>query len=156
MAPPKETYTHKDYSEEAKTRLQEMLAETAETRELLDKLDSQLATTAAPTNDTLKEWARQAVGKGNYLRKKYAKLDAAATNEKDARYMEIKIECEEKGISFVDSSTKIEAEGYIAPLRTIRNIFEAYVISADNIVSVCRMHLASQLKEQAASAAADV
>jgi hypothetical protein len=113
----------------------------------LAQIDHLIATTPSPTLDMLKEWARQAIGKGNYIRKKHAKLAAASINEKDNRYMEIKLECNQKGITFVDSSTKIEAEGYIAPLRTVRDVLESYVISADNIVSVCRMHMYGQNQE---------
>jgi len=143
----KEMYTVKQYPEEAKAKLSTLLEETKEVREFLDTLDNTIATSAAPTPEMLKEWARQAVGRGNYLRKKHAKLSAASINEKDARYMEIKLECSQKGISFTDATTKIDAEGFIAPLRMARDIFEAYVVSADNIVSVCRMHLNKQLEE---------
>lgn len=148
MASPKETHTYKEYSEEAKQKLQAIMVEVKPTLVELDELDKTISTASSPTPDILKEWARQAVGKGNYLRKKWKKLDAAATNEKDARYMEIKIECDQKGLSFTDGAAKIESEGFISPLRTIRNIFEAYVLSADAIISVCRMHLASQQVEK--------
>jgi len=143
-----QTYTIKEYPEEAKKRLETLLEETKEARNTLDKLDELISITPAPTIETLTNWARQAIGRGNYLRKRWAKLEAAAINEKDNRYLEIKMECNKKKITFIDASAKTEAEAYIAPLRTIRNILEAYVVSADNLVSVCRMHLYKQQEEQ--------
>jgi predicted nuclease with TOPRIM domain len=138
----------KKYPEESKQKLEALLEETKEARTELDKLDKLLRETDNPTTDMLKTWARQSVGWGNYLRKKFKKLEAACINEKDARYMEIKFECGQEKITFADGASKIEAEGYISPLRTVRNIFEAYVISAENNVSVCRMHFYGDKQEQ--------
>ena len=150
MAEIKETYTAKTYSEEAKAKLHALLEaqETKEAMKVLDELDKTMATTAAPTTDMIKEYARKAIGWGNYLRKKHAKLSAAATNEKGNRYMEIKMECLENKVTFADGAAKSEAEAFIAPLRTVRDIFGAYVISADSIISVCRMHIQKQQDER--------
>lgn len=134
------SYTMKHYPEESKQRLEKLLEETKEARVGLDKLDDQMRTLTSPTPEILQEMARKATGWTNYMRKKFKHLGAAAINEKDARYMEIKIECNQLGITFVDSTSKIDAEGYIAPLRTLRDIFEAYVVSGENIVSTCRLH----------------
>ena len=148
MAEIKEVYSPKVYPEEAKVKLEKLLEETKETRQILDKLDIDVSSTASPTIETLKSWGRLAIGHGNYLRKKLAKIRSAKVNEEGNRCMDIKIECSKKGITYSDSATKTEASAYVAPLRTVRDIFEAYVISADNIISVCRMCLFESQKEQ--------
>lgn len=143
MAPEKETFTPKQYPEEAKARLQALLEapETKEAMKELDNLDHSMATTASPTADTLREWARKAIGYGNYLRKKHFKLEAACKNEQSNRCMEIKTECAQKGITFYDSAAKTDASAYVAPLRMTRDIVGSYVVSADNLISVCRLSL---------------
>lgn len=138
----------KKYPEEAKAKLTVLLEETKEARMVLDNIDKAMATTATPTEVLVKGWARQAIGWGNYLRKKHAKLSAAAINEKGNRYLEIKLECNENKITFADGAAKAEAEAFIAPLRTVRDIFESYIVSADNLISVCRMHIQKQQDEK--------
>jgi len=133
-------YTTKTYPEELKQKLRKLLEETQAARATLEYLDECLRSTSNPSTDMLKEWARKATGWGNYMRLKFKRLEAACINEKDNRYMEIKLECNSLGIAFADGVSKMDSEGYIGPLRTVRNIFEAYVINAENIVSTCRMH----------------
>jgi hypothetical protein len=147
MAEIKETYTPKKYPEEAKAKLDALLAEITPTLKELDKLDTLIATTPSPTTDTLKEWARQCGGKGNYIRKKWGKIRAIMKNQKGDRYMEIKLECSTKGITFVDATTKIDAGNFVSPLRVVRDILESYVVSADNNVSNCRLSLNDKVRD---------
>jgi hypothetical protein len=134
------TLVIKKYPEEAKEKLKKLLEETSVAREALDKLDEALQQTNSPCADDLKKWAREATGWGNYLRKKLLRLEAAAINEKGARYLEIKLECNLAGTAFADNAAKAESEAYIAPLRTVRSIFESYVKGAEATTSTCRMH----------------
>jgi hypothetical protein len=147
MADPKPTTTVKKYPEEAKAKLTALLEETKEARECLDNLDKLIRETASPTGETLKLWSRQATGWGNYLRKKFAKLSSACINEKGNRYIEIKLECNDLGIVFADGAAKQESEAFIGPLRSVRDIFEAYVLSAESIVSTSRMHFYGDQRE---------
>ena len=148
MAETKKVTTPKNYPEEAKTKLTALLEETKEARSVLDSIDTALHSASTPSMELVKEWARKSQGWGNYMRKKLAKLSAAAINEKGNRYMEIKLECNSLGITFADGAAKQEAEAYIAPLRSVRDIFEAYVTSADNVVSVVRLHIKADSEEQ--------
>ena len=134
-------WTYKSYGEESKKKLEGLLEETKEVLNRLDKLDGLIKTVSSINRVAVKEVAKQATGDGNYLRKKAAKLSAAAVNEKGNRYMEIKLECNTKELSFADGAAKQEAEAYIGPLRMIRDIFLSYVESADNIISTCRLTL---------------
>lgn len=143
------TWTPKDYPEESKNKLAQLMVETKEVRDRLDKLDEEIKMVDATNRVAIKDLAKRATGDGNYLRKKLSKLAAAAVNEKGYRYMEIKLECNTNELSFADGAAKQEAEAYIGPLRMIRDIFESYVISADNIVSTCRLTLNDNNKEQA-------
>ena len=136
-------YTQKQYPEKDKERLEKMLGETKESREILDQLDTDLITLSVSDPENIKNVAKKATASGNYLRKKLGVLTAAVTNEKANRYMEIKLECSTNNIKMTESAAKEDAEGYVAPLRTARNVLEAYVISADNVVSFCRMCLNS-------------
>jgi predicted RNA-binding protein YlxR (DUF448 family) len=142
----KETYTQKQYPEESRKRLEVLLEETKGARKVLDELDTNMATIPSPTEEVLKEWARKAIGHGNYLRKKHARLESAAKNEKLARKMEIKIEFIQNnpGKTFYDNAADTEASSYIAPLRVVRDILNSYVVSADNLVSVIRIQLYKQ------------
>jgi len=138
------------YPDDRKEKLKALLAETKGAREALDKIDEALRTSDSPTGDQLTSWARQATGWANYLRKIWRKLEAACTNEKGARYLELKFTCLQTvpKVTFADGAAKQEAEAFIAPLRTARNILEAYVLSAENVVSTCRMHFYQQQQEQ--------
>jgi len=143
------TWTFKEYSPEAKEKLEKLMEETKEIRERLDKIDEEIKTVDSTNRVAVKDLAKRAIGDGNYLRKKLARLEAAATNEKGNRYMEIKLECSTNGISFADGAAKQEAEAFIGPLRLVRNIIESYVLSVDSIVSTCRMMLHDSNREQA-------
>ena len=138
----------KKYPAEAMEKLEKMLTETKETRAVLDKLDTDLLHTPNLTIPKIQDLARQAVGAGNYLRKKLAVLTSAVKNERSHRYMEIKLECSTSGAKFTDGSAREESEGYVGPLRTARDVLEAYVTSADNVVSFSRMYLSSQSLDQ--------
>lgn len=140
----------KQYPEEEKAKLHTLVEakETKEAFKALDDLDHSMATTASPTTDALKEWARRAIGYGNYLRKKLSRLEAAKKNTESNRCLEIKIGCDANKKTYSDSAAKTEASAYIAPLRTVTNVFESYVISADNIISVCRLSLYEKIKEE--------
>jgi len=138
----------KKYPPEAQAKLEKMLEETKEIRNKLDNLDNHLLTNTSLTPDIVRDIARQAVGAGNYLRKKLAVLTAGVKNERANRYMEIKMECLTEGTKFTDGGATMESEGYISPLRTSRDVLEAYVTSADNIVSFVRMYLSSQSLDQ--------
>jgi hypothetical protein len=143
------TWTFKEYPQESKEKLEKLMEETKEVRERLDRIDEEIKTTDTTNRVAVKDLANRAIGDGNYLRKKLARLEAAATNEKGNRYMEIKLECSTSEISFADGAAKQEAEAFIGPLRLVRNIIESYVLSADSIVSTCRMMLHDSNREQA-------
>jgi hypothetical protein len=142
------TWTVKEYSQESKEKLEKLMEETKEVRERLDRIDEEIKTTDTTNRVAVKDLAKRAIGDGNYLRKKLARLEAAATNEKGNRYMEIKLECSTNDISFADGAAKQESEAFIGPLRLIRNVIESYTISADMIVSTCRMMLHDSNREQ--------
>ena len=127
------------------------MVETAEVRGRLDQLDEEIKSVDATNRIAIKDLAKKATGDGNYLRKKLSKLSAAAVNEKGNRYMEIKLECNTNDISFADGAAKQEAEAYIGPVRMVRDIFESYVVSADMLISTCRMTLNDNNKEQSTS-----
>ena len=143
------TWTPKSYLEESKHKLEILMEETKEVRARLDKIDEEIKAVSATDRTAVKDIAKRATGDGNYLRKKLARLAAAAINEKGNRYMEIKIECNINEISFADGAAKQEAEAYIGPLRLVRDITESYVSSADNIISTCRLTLNDNNREQA-------
>ena len=134
----------KEYPVESKAKLEAMIEETKKTREELDKLDDEIRYfTGSPSKDVVTRWGRVAVGSGNYLRKKLGKIVSALRNEEANRYLTIKIYTQEQGIKITESYAQEEATAYVAPLRTAKNILEAYVVSSDNVISICRMHLSS-------------
>ena len=142
------TWTPKVYPEESKHKLEKLMEETIEVRARLDKIDEEIKTVDATNRVAIKDIAKKAIGDGNYLRKKLSRLSAAAINEKGNRYMAIKLECSTNDISFADGAAKQEAEAYIGPLRLVRDIFDSYVVSADMIISTCRLTLNDNNKEQ--------
>jgi len=131
----------KQFDPQEKAKLEKLMTDIKPTLAELDAIDLAISTTAAPTVTQLNTWAREAVGKGNYIRKKQAKMKAAKKNESAQTYMELKVNSATSGAKFVSAAADRECDAYVAPLRTVRDVLEAYVVSADNIVSVCRMHL---------------
>jgi predicted RNA-binding protein YlxR (DUF448 family) len=140
-------YTVKKYSDEAKEKLKFLLEETKEAREALDLIDQQMRTTQNPTGETLKDWSLKAVGYGNYLRKKFKRLESAVKNEKGNRYMEIKLECNQLGITFVHSVAEVDSETYVGPIRVLRDLFEGYVLGAESVTSICKAAMYYDKKE---------
>jgi hypothetical protein len=142
MAKVDPNWTIRHYPAELKAKLDEMLKETEKTRAALDNLDKTIVSTN--TGEGFKTIARAAVGHGNYLRKKLGKLAAVLKNTKSTRYLEIKFECAQKGLDFVSTVAMEEASAYANDLRIARDILDAYVVSADNLISVCRLNLLEQ------------
>ena len=129
---------------ELQKRLDEMLLETKETREVLDTLDKELFSSEQVTPEALTRAAAKATGGGNYLRKKLGRLIALVRNEEANRFLAIKFEAAQANIKATESATSMEATAYVGPIRMIREIINSYVVSADNIVSYCRMQNQSQ------------
>jgi hypothetical protein len=140
--------TPKQYPEEAKQRLDKMLLETENSRKVLDALDEEIRSFEGPSSkDMVTKWARLAIGNGNYLRKKLAKLVAALRSEEANRYLAIKLEATTNGTKVTESAAQVEATAYVSPIRLARNVLEAYVVSSDGILSVCRLHLQNNSSE---------
>jgi len=132
----------KQYPEEKKKAIDELIKKTSHLRSELDELDKIVSShSSAPDPEIILDWARKASGLGNKLRKYHSKLASMARNEEATRFIEIKVECDNKGIKFVAGAAEFEASRYINTIRLARNILEAYVISSDNIISICRLHL---------------
>lgn len=134
---------------ELKDKMDELLTETQSVRDGLDMLDK--AIQEANTIEDFKSIAKRAVGMGNYLRKKLGKLVAIVKNVKSTRYLEIKLDCIRNDLDFVSVVAQEEASAFVGPLRTVRDLLESYVISADNLISICRMHVHDQRQFQATS-----
>lgn len=125
--------------EELQKRLDGMLEETKETRAVLDALDKELFSSGSPTPERLAVIAAHATGGGNYLRKKLGKLVALVRNEEANRFLAIKLEAAQANSKVTESATNMEATAYVGPIRLVREIINSYVVSADNLVSYCRM-----------------
>lgn len=139
----------KDYPEEAKTKLDQLIESTVTARKELDLLDSEVRSYEGnPTAEIILGWARRSSGFGNQLRKIYRKLEASLRNTEAMRYIEIKIECDSKDLKFTDGAAKMDAQRYCRYLRTARSIIESYVESSDSIISICRMHSGQQFLDQ--------
>ena len=129
---------------ELKEKLDGMLLETKETREILDAIDKEMFTTDHFTPETLERMAAKATGGGNYLRKKLGKLIALARNEEANRFLAIKFEAAQQNAKVTESAAQMEASAYIGPIRMTREIMNSYVESAERILSFCRMQRAIQ------------
>lgn len=126
--------------EALQTRLDAILEETKETREVLDDLDKELfSADSIFTPARLTQVAARATGGGNYLRKKLGKLVALVRNEEANRFLAIKLAAAQDNVKVTESATQMESTAYVGPIRMIREIINSYVVSADNIVSYCRM-----------------
>ena len=130
--------------ESLQKKLDGMLNETQETRDVLDALDKELFSLETFTPETLARIAAKATGGGNYLRKKLGKLIALVRNEEANRFLAIKLEAAQANVKVTESATSMEATAYVGPIRLIREIMNSYVVSADNLVSYCRMQNQSQ------------
>ena len=140
------SWTIKTYPEDLKSKITELLKETETTRNLLDDLDKEIQT--AQSIEDFKNIAKRAVGNGNYLRKKLGKLVAGVKNTQSSRFLEIKLECAKSGFDFVSTVAQEDASAFVGPLRSARDIMEAYVVSADNIISICRLNIVDQRQLQ--------
>ena len=136
-------HTIKEYPQIARDKLNKVLEETSELRKKVDDIDKAFLTGEICSDEQLKKYSRIAAGAGNGLRRQASRLEAAVKNEKYARKVEIQTECNDLNTKYVDSAATPDAEAYVRYLRLARDVLLAYVTNADNIVSVCRMHLSS-------------
>jgi len=132
--------TQSDY----KTIAEKILTESKSLFKLLDKLDSDLHTSDEElTPSQAREYAKKACGAGNNLRKKLAKIASIKLNEERNKYQLLKFEAEKNNEKFVSTVADKEASWWVKDLRLARNILESYVNSAQDIISICRMHVRS-------------
>ena len=143
-------WTPKNFSSTAKQNIDTIVSESKEFRDALDILDSEVHSYVEnPPREVVLSWARRSSGLGNQMRKIYRKLEASLRNAEAARYMEIKLECDSNpDMKFTDGSAKMDAQSYCRSLRMARSLFQGYVESADNIISICRMHTSQQGLDQ--------
>ena len=134
-----------------KALAEKVLLETKESRIELDKLDTQLYKEDLTSESSL-EMARKAAGHGNFILKKYVKLKSLMLNEKNNKYSILKLEADTSGSKFVSAPADRAASMCVNDLRIVRDILEAYVTSANNVVSVCRMHRIERQSDAAISA----
>jgi hypothetical protein len=133
----------REYPAYALKQLEGLVQETTEARTALEDLDRRVANyDGSPVPEVILGWARKASGHGNYLRRISGELSARLKNEEATRYIEIKMDCDKNGIKFISNAAEQDASRFVRHVRKARNIIEAYVVSADNIISICRMHLA--------------
>ena len=130
---------------------EKILLATKESRTELDKLDTKLYQEDLTSESSL-EMARKAAGHGNFILKKYIKIKSLMLNSKNNKHSELKIEAAKSGDKFVNATADREASGYVNDLRLVRDILEAYVTAANNVVSVCRMHRIERQSDEAISA----
>ena len=111
----------------------------------LDAIDKELHDIdTEPNEETLKAWARKACGAGNYIEKKYLFVSAMKKNEEYKKYEAIRLSISVKNEKFVSAIADREAKAFIADLRLTRDVLEAYVNSANRILSVVRLHIANK------------
>ena len=111
----------------------------------LDTIDKELHDIdTEPNEETLKAWARRACGAGNYIEKKYLFISAMKKNEEYKKYESIKLSVSVKNEKFVSAIADREAKAFTADLRLTRDILEAYVNSANRILSVIRLHMTNK------------
>jgi hypothetical protein len=124
-----------------------ILKETKESRVVLDEIDKKLK---QGDIDYIED-ARLATGHGNFILKKYNQIKAITTNQKNNKYNDIKINIKE-GDKFISTTADREASLYVNDLRLVRDILEAYVEGANNVMSVCRLEKKEQESEKRISA----
>ena len=125
---------------------EKVLKETKESRHKLDELDD-LIVQKQLTSDSMLEMARKAAGYGNSILKQYHRIKALLSNAKSDKYMQLKIDADITGEKFVSATANGAASQYVNDLRLLRDILEAYVTSANNILSVCRLHKTEQYSD---------
>jgi hypothetical protein len=133
-------------SDKVKDEMNTLVEGTKSDRDILDTLDKEIASyREAPDSETVRNWARIASGVGNKFRKLHLRLEAKVKNEEANRFVRILLECEEKGIKFVATTANQDATNYVSEIRRTRNLFQGYVEAADNVISICRLHLGNYI-----------
>jgi hypothetical protein len=123
------------------SKVEKLLKQSKSMFKTIDKLDRDIhGFDGKPDKETVLKWARQAAGAGDYLLKKYKKLRAMKLNEEMNKYHDLKRKADTKNQKFISTVADRESSYHVRKLRLARDIFEGYVDSAKNIISICRMH----------------
>lgn len=123
-------------------KLQKMMKQAEEVFKQIDKVGEELRRhTMTKDIDFYSDRLDIATGCYVYITPRYYRLAAEHKNGKLFTYMNLKVQAEKDEIKFVNASAEKEADASVKENRVVRNLFEGYMLAAENSINTCKMQI---------------